>query len=99
MITDQDRLDLIYKTIYYDSTYNPTTPSGAIDPTVMYSLLDLGAIASVNNGVNLTDFTLDAARSTTGSKCYTYNTVLNEGDEVIVFTNIVIPTDWNQTQM
>lgn len=96
VITDQDRLDLIFDTIYYDSTYdvNSTPATTAIVPGEKYALADLEAYPTVNPS-----FTLDGDKSTAGTYCYNYNEIFNEGDKAVLFTNVAIPTDWNQTHL
>lgn len=90
-ITDKDRLDLILKTIRYASP--------ALSEDSSYSLNDLNTVPTVNS-----DFTLVADKSSsdtnvTGVYYYNYNDVLKEQATATLFTNIVIPTDWNQTQL
>lgn len=96
VITDQDRLDLILDTIYYDSTYdvNGDPATTAIVPGVKYALADLEAYPTVNPG-----FTLDGDKSTAGTYCYNYNEIFNEGDKAVLFTNVAIPTDWDETHL
>lgn len=98
-----ERLALIKQTIYYDETFVAETPAGAIDLDTMYSLDDLKGLASVTNGVN-SAFTRDATRSAANGSYDVYNYtggtgVFAEGTKVILFSNIVVPTDWNQSQM
>lgn len=90
-ITDQDRLDLILATIRYADP--------ALAETNSYSLSDLEAYNMINS-----EFTLVADKSSskdnvTGVYYFNYNNVLAEGETATLFTNIVIPTDWNQTQL
>lgn len=90
-ITDKDRLDLILQTIRYASP--------ALSEDSSYSLNDLNTVPTVNS-----DFTLVADKSSsdtnvTGVYYYNYNDVLKEQATATLFTNIVIPTDWNQTQL
>ncbi len=90
-ITDKDRLDLILKTIRYA---NP-----ALSEANSYTLDNLKDTPTVNG-----DFTLVADKSSsdtnvTGVYYYNYNNVLTEGATATLFTNVVIPTDWNQTQL
>lgn len=99
LITDTDRLALIYQTIYFDSSFDATTPTGEIDTDEKYSLAELAALTTTSNGVNTTSFTKDAARSEAGMDCYNYNGIFTEGTDVILFTNVVIPTDWNQENL
>ena len=49
-------------------------------------------------------WTKDTARSTASKLVFNYmgakgDGILNIGEESTLFTNIAIPTDWNQTQM
>lgn len=103
LIRKQSMLDLIYQTIYFDSTYNGSydekgTSTGLIEGRIPgYSLKELKAYPRVNPL-----FELDETRSTASQLVYNYmgkdgSGILNIGDEAALFTNIVIPTDWNQT--
>lgn len=102
LITDQEAIDLIRQTIRYDSTYtgnfeNTGFAANLVEGRVPgYSLSDLSAYPTVNPA-----FTLDTTRSTANVLVYNYmgsnNGIMNIGDEATLFTNIVIPTDWNQT--
>lgn len=103
-VKNKAAIELIRKTIYFDSSYNGTysgkgTSEGLIENRIPgYSLKDLAAYPSVNP-----HFAFDEARSTLSVLVYNYkgadgNGILNIGDEATLFTNIVIPTDWNQTQ-
>ncbi len=107
-ITDQARLDKIFQTIYYDASYDVTADPATTNllPTVSYTLAELAGFTTINGA----DFTLDAVRSSsagsvTGVYYYNYNAVFNAADGVtpadvaVLFTNIVIPTDWNQTDL
>lgn len=95
-ITDKARLDLILDTVYYDDTYdvsaNPATRN--LVEGNKYDLKTLENYPTVNG-----DFTLNADKSTDGIYYYNYNKIFNQGDKVVLFTNIVIPTDWNTTQL
>lgn len=96
VITDGPRTALIDKTLYYDSTYNAGsgTPGTKILESKSYSLAELAAFPSINSS-----FSKDSSRSSAGTAYFNYNSVLTEGSKVAFFTNIVIPTDWNQTQL
>ena len=95
-ITDKARLDLILDTIYYDDTYN-VSANPATQKLVEGNKYDLKTLADYPtvNG----DFTLNTDKSTDGTYYYNYNKIFNQGDKVVLFTNIVIPTDWNQSQL
>lgn len=95
-ITDEDRLDLIWQTIRFDSTYQAadnTVGTGLVEGT-SYSLEQLESYPTVNPA-----FTAVPAKATDGQEYYNYNKILNKGEKVALFTNIVIPTDWNQDQL
>lgn len=105
LITDQETLDLIYDMIYYDSTYTGTYEGGGEgkllkeDRIPGYSLNELKEYPMYNPV-----FTLDAQRSTPSVKVFNYmgtdqSGILNIGEEATLFTNVVVPTDWNQTHM
>lgn len=95
-ITDKARLDLILDTVYFDDTYdvsaNPATQN--LVEGNKYDLKTLENYPTVND-----DFTLNTDKSTDGTYYYNYNKIFNQGDKVVLFTNIVIPTDWNTTQL
>lgn len=64
-----------------------------------YNLAQLAAYPMVNPL-----WTKDTARSTASKLVFNYmgakgDGILNIGEESTLFTNIAIPTDWNQTQM
>ena len=105
-ITDSQTLNLIYKTIYYDETFNggydkkEGTAKGLIQDRVPgYSLLELAAYPMVNPL-----WEKDTQRSGASRLVYNYkgkngDGILNIQEESPLFTNVVIPTDWNQTEM
>ena len=105
-VTDEQALNLIYKTIYFDKTFNGSYDkkdgygTGLIQDRIPgYSLAQLAAYPMVNPL-----WEKDTSRSTASSLVFNYmgengDGILNIGDESTLFTNIVIPTDWNQTQM
>lgn len=87
IITDGKRLDLIWKTIRYDS-------EGKINVNEHYLLRDLVEMKHINP-----IFEEDTARSTSGIYFYNYTEIFKEGDEVVFFTNIVIPGDWDKEEL
>lgn len=93
-ITDADRLTAILNMVRYDSSYNvkndPLTTG--IDTDKRYSLEDLESYPTVNP-----NFTL--ASSANGTYYYNYNNVFNEGDSVVLFTNVVVPADYSREQI
>lgn len=105
LITDPDAIRLIKQTIRFDDTYTGTyDKKGAGQKLVQnripgYSLKMLEDIPMVNPV-----FALDENRSTLNKLVFNYmgpegDGILDIGEEATLFTDIVIPTDWNQTQM
>ena len=105
-IKDEDTLALIYKTIYFDNSFNGTydktggKATGLIQERIPgYNLSQLAAYPMVNPL-----WTKDTIRSTASRLVFNYSGekgdgILNIGEESTLFTNVVIPTDWNQTEM
>ncbi len=102
-IDNQDAIDLIKQTIRFDSTYTGNYEEKGIGTQLIqsripgYALEELEAVPMVNP-----DFTLDQDRSEPHALVYNYmgadgTGILNIGGEAALFTDIVIPTDWNQT--
>lgn len=83
-VGDKDRLALILDTIRYA---NPE-----LEENTSYSLAQLEDIARVN-----ADFTLKSGAD--GEYTYTYDKILKKGDSATLFSNIVIPTDWNRERL
>ncbi|NLB61604.1 MAG: hypothetical protein GX802_04165 [Clostridiales bacterium] len=99
LITDTDRIALILETIYFDATYDVATqtPGTGIVAGTSYSLADLAAFAQVNP-----DFTFDTTRvADAGIRYYNYNGIFStaNGDETVLFTNLVIPTDYTSADV
>lgn len=105
-VTDNQALNLIYKTIYFDKTFNGSYDkkegygTGLVrDRIPGYSLAQLASYPMVNPL-----WVKDTSRSTASSLVFNYmgekgDGILDIGEESTLFTNVVIPTDWNQTQM
>lgn len=105
-VKDGEALALIYKTIYFDSSFDGNydkahgTSTGLIEDKVPgYTLKQLSAYPMVNPV-----WVKDTTRSSAYKLVYNYNGekgdgILNIGEESTLFTNVVIPTDWNQTEM
>lgn len=94
-ITDKERLDLVMKTVYYSDP--------VVDASQSYSLAQLSKLYHNISTVS-SSFKLNAEKSSTdddptGVYYYDYDGVFEEGAEATLFTNVVIPTDWNQTQI
>lgn len=102
-VTDRDALSLIYKTIYYDSSFTGTYDKmdgqayGLIEGRVPgYNLSELAQFPMVNP-----QWVKDTGRSTPANLVFNYigrdgKGILNIGEESSLFTAVVIPTDWNQ---
>lgn len=105
-ITDQEALDLIYQAIRYDPSFTGKYDSAGGQGSKLtegripgYSLKDLESIPMVNP-----DWLKDEERSTPSKLVFNYagkegDGILDIGEESTLFTDIVIPTDWNQTQI
>lgn len=97
VITDQTRLDKILPMIRYDSTYNvdgnPITSN--LKEGEKYSLTQIQDYPTVNES----KFTLDNEKSANGEYYYNYNGILKENDKVVLFTNIVVPTEYNKNDL
>lgn len=90
-ITNKERLDKILQTVYYADP--------VLDVEKGYSLAQLSTYTTVNSDFTLMEDKSSSADNTTGVYCYNYNSVLKEGESVELFTNVVIPTDWNQNDL
>ena len=103
-ITDQKALDLIEKTIRFDGSYtgnytNKGEAQGLVQGKIPgYSLADISKYPMVNP-----KWSKDVQRSTANKWVFNYvgdnNGILKIGEESTLFTNVVIPTDWNQTEL
>lgn len=104
-VTDAEALKLIKKTIRFDATYNGTyDKTGKATQLVQgripgYFLKEFEDIPMVNPL-----FVLDGERSTDNVLIYNYqgrdgNGVMKAGEEAALFTNIVIPAEWTQTEL
>ena len=89
-ITNPARITKILSVLYHDV-------SGEITKGTPYSLANIAAWNDVVQWYNTADFTLDAARSSGAKFVLNYNSVFEAEDAVALFTNVVIPTDWTQT--
>lgn len=105
LIEDPEALDLIKQTMRYDSGYTGTYSTKGEGKEILegripgYSLADLEEIPSYNPL-----FEADEGASATNKLVYLYSGsdgsgVLQPGEEAPLFTNIVIPTDWTQTEI
>ena len=97
-VTDNERLGLILDTIRYDKTYDQAAQTAVTlkeNKKPGYALSDLTGIPHFNTD----EFEEDTSRSSSGLYCYNYKSTLGIGQKATLFTHVVIPTEWNQTQM
>ena len=94
LITDQIALDLIEKTIRYDSIYTGTYEKTGTGTSLVrgkipgYSFSDISKLPMVNP-----KWEKDTQRSTANKWVYNYKGTLKGGEQSTLFTDIVIPTD------
>lgn len=104
-VTDAEALKLIKKTIRFDATYNGSySQTGKATQLVQgripgYFLKDFEDVPMVNPL-----FSLDTERSSDNVLIYNYqgtdgSGVMKAGEEAALFTHIVIPADWTQTEL
>ncbi|MGN0355496.1 MAG: SipW-dependent-type signal peptide-containing protein [Muricoprocola sp.] len=104
-ITDQEALALVKQTIRFDKTYTGSLAAKGTATALKqgdsagYLLEDLNDIPMVNPL-----YELDEERSSDHILVYNYmgkekDGKLKTGEEAALFTTIVIPADWNQTQL
>lgn len=102
-VTVAQQTEKIMSTLYYDSEYDAAadikTPN--INPSNQYSSTELAANGKITNLFDTTKY----EKETTSSPTVTYfNYVANdkkfvEGTDTVLFTNVVIPSEWNQDDM
>ena len=106
-ITDSAVTSLIWKTIYYDSSYSGSFDSTGAATSLVQGKADSKLTESYLQGtfpmVNPV-FTLDSSRSKADGSEKVFNYVgngglLKAGEEATLFTTVVVPTDWNQTHL
>lgn len=105
-ISDMEKLNLIYKTIYYDPEFKGdfSNTGGESEKLVQnripgYSLRELSSYSMVNPL-----WEKDTSRSEKACLIFNYKGkdgtgILNNGEESTLFTTIVIPTDWDNQQI
>lgn len=104
-ISDMEKLNLIYKTIYYDPEFKGSyTNTGESIKLVQnrkpgYSLKEMTSYSMINPL-----WEKDTYRSGKASLVFNYKGkdgtgILNNGEESMLFTTIVIPTDWDNRQI
>ncbi|OJU12224.1 MAG: hypothetical protein BGN88_14140 [Clostridiales bacterium 43-6] len=98
-ITDTNRINLILSTIYTDPTYviGGTVGTNIVEGT-KYSAASIASFA----GTNTADFTFDTTRAGDPSvRYYNYNSIFktSDSDKAVLFTNVVIPTDFDNADL
>ena len=104
-IEDEEALNLVWQMIYFDESYSGDyehtgQAEGLIEGRVPgYSLEELSQYPMVNPV-----FVKDEKRSDAASFVFSYigakgDGVMLIGDEAALFTNVVVPTDWTQTEL
>ncbi|MCL1798266.1 MAG: SipW-dependent-type signal peptide-containing protein [Eggerthellaceae bacterium] len=105
LITDQARIDLILATLFYDRAYGTASPS--ISTAGLYSTADLAALVAAGKAhavYNRDDFTAAGHEAgSPGVSYYNYNYIFDVDDPAhdtaVLFTNVVIPIDWNNAEV
>lgn len=99
LITKVNRINKIKDLMYYDVSYdvnnNPVTRNLISDST--YSKTDLNSLVSsskIKKLYNDSDFVFDDKRSTDNKLVFNYKNILHEGEKKVLFTNLVIPTEF-----
>ena len=107
VITNVSRNALIMETLYYDSSYDadgtPVTSIIDVDRSPGYSLAELAGLSLPHFNPSTVTIPGPVTKPATGVYYYACkntvtNDVFSEGDEIPLFTNIVIPSDWGQTE-
>ncbi len=104
-VTDPEALRLIWSTVRFDQSYTgSSTSKGAAtglteDKVPGYTSAEIEKFPMVNPL-----FTKDDTRSTASRYVWNYmgpqkDGLLQIGEEAALFTNVVIPSDWNQTHL
>ena len=103
-ITKVNRIEKIKELMYYDKDYNKTgTPATInLNPNSTYSNAELNSLINsqkIEKLCNSNDFVLDDSRSTDTKLVFKYKRVLNESEEKVLFSNLVIPTDYTSSDL
>lgn len=89
IIEDEERLDLIMQTVRYAPEDN------ALIEGESYSLEDIASYSMINEDL----FTEDRERTSPGTYYYNYNGIFREGSSAQLFSDIIVPTDWNDVEL
>lgn len=93
VVTDSHRVALILNTLYYD-------PQGSIDVARSYTIDELAALPGVQRVFNATDFQdMTRAGDPAGTHIYGTRAALGNGQSVVLFSKVVIPSDYTQQDM
>lgn len=104
-IEEPEILELVYQMIYFDATYSGTyDKKGQAEKLIEgrvpgYSLRELSGYPMINPV-----FVKDQKRSGDSSLVFNYvgteqDGILQIGEEAVLFTNLVVPTEWTQTEL
>lgn len=97
VITDQTRADKIMSTLFYDPQ-NQIKVSG--DGTfTKYTLEEAARLTGVRTPINDTNFEKDLERSSNGIYYFNYKGTLQKDQTAVLFNKVIIPKDWNQTDL
>lgn len=103
LITDPERLRLIESTIYYDKNYTWNGTQGnttTVDlKETTQSRLTLPEITTAGIPHYNTDHFTKVSNTPPGVYVYNYKDVLAAGSSAALFTHIIIPADWGETEM
>ena len=103
LITDQERLSLIENTIYYDENYSWNGTQG--DTTnvnlkeTSKSSLTLSELTTAQIPHYNEDHFTKVTNTPPGVLVYNYDGVLTAGSSAALFTHIIIPADWGETEL
>jgi len=104
-ITNARQRDLILKTLYYDAAYGTAAPN--LSAGQKYAVADLTAMVAqgkIQQEYNKTNFTFAGIENGNPAvRYYNYTGIFDSGktppDKAVLFTNIVIPKDWNNEEI
>jgi len=104
-ITNAQQRDLILKTLFYDKAYGTASPNLAADQK--YTVAGLASLVTqdkINAEYNKTNFAFAGILTGNPSvRYYNYIGIFDAAktppDKAVLFSNIVIPKDWNNTEI
>ena len=101
LITNIERINLIKQTIYFDLSYDGRDTYNLV-PGKSYTSFDLEILEQENKIYSLYNyeaFSFDTSRSTGTKLIFNCNGVMKSPDQSVLFTNIVIPLDFNNADI